>query len=81
MFPIRLQSDQVEFVILSFEARHVFESRGLGVRVANLAEYLAGMVSNAFDLHSSPDLPSEEERLDGRLHYHHWCQWISRYHL
>ena len=28
----------------------------------------------------SPDLPSREERLDGRLHYHRWCQWISRYY-
>jgi glycosyltransferase involved in cell wall biosynthesis len=82
MFPIRLQPDQVEFVLLSFEGPDAYsKAGGLGVRVANLAEYLAG---NGFQTHlifiGSPDLPSREERLDGRLHYHRWCQWISRYH-
>jgi glycosyltransferase involved in cell wall biosynthesis len=82
MFPFRLQPDQVEFVLLSFEGPDEYsKAGGLGVRVTNLAEYLA---RSGFQTHlifiGSPDLPSKEERLDGRLQYHRWCQWISRYH-
>ena len=82
MFPNHLQPDQAEFVLLSFEGPDVYsKAGGLGVRVSNLAEFLAG---SGFQTHlifiGSPDLPSREERLDGRLHYHRWCQWISRYH-
>jgi glycosyltransferase involved in cell wall biosynthesis len=82
MFPNHLQPDQVEFVLLSFEGPDAYsKAGGLGVRVSNLAEFLAG---RGFQTHlifiGSPDLPSREERLDGRLHYHRWCQWISRYH-
>jgi glycosyltransferase involved in cell wall biosynthesis len=82
MFPIRLQPDQVEFVLLSFEGPDAYsKAGGLGVRVTNLAEYLARI---GFQTHlifiGSPDLPSHEERLDERLHFYRWCQWISRYH-
>jgi glycosyltransferase involved in cell wall biosynthesis len=82
MFPSSLQPDQVEFVLLSFEGPDAYsKAGGLGVRVSNLAEFLAG---SGFQTHlifiGSPDLPSREERLDGRLQYHRWCQWISRYH-
>jgi glycosyltransferase involved in cell wall biosynthesis len=82
MFPNHLQPDQVEFVLLSFEGPDAYsKAGGLGVRISNLAEFLAG---RGFQTHlifiGSPDLPSREECLDGRLHYHRWCQWISRYH-
>ena len=56
MFPNNLQPDQVEFVLLSFEGPDAYsKAGGLGVRVSNLAEFLAGKwVSNAFDLHRQP---------------------------
>jgi glycosyltransferase involved in cell wall biosynthesis len=82
MFPKRLQPDQVEFVLLSFEGPDLYsKAGGLGVRIANLAHFLA---RQGFRTHllfvGSPDLPGKEELLDGKLQYHRWCQWISRYH-
>ncbi len=51
------------------------------MRVANLSHFLA---SQGFRTHliyiGSPDLPGHEALLDGRLQFHRWCQWISRYH-
>lgn len=82
MLPIRLLPDQVEFALLSFEGPDPYsKAGGLGVRVANLALFLA---SQGFHTHliyiGSPDLPGREEQLDGRLQLYRWCQWISRYH-
>jgi glycosyltransferase involved in cell wall biosynthesis len=82
MLPIRLQPDQVEFVLLSFEGPDPYsKAGGLGVRITNLALFLA---SHGFHTHliyiGSPDLPGREEQLDGHLQLHRWCQWISRYH-
>jgi glycosyltransferase involved in cell wall biosynthesis len=82
MVPLRLQPDQVEFVLLSFEGPDLYaKAGGLGVRIANLAQFLA---SQGFRTHllfvGDPELPGREELLDGKLHYHRWCQWISRYH-
>ena len=82
MVPMRLQPDQVEFVLLSFEGPDLYsKAGGLGVRIANLAQFLA---LQGFRTHllfvGSPDLPGREELLNGKLQYHRWCQWISRYH-
>jgi hypothetical protein len=82
MFANRLQPDQVEFVLLSFEGPDSYsKAGGLGVRVANLSHVLA---SKGFNTHlifiGSPDHPGIEEKLDGHLRFYRWCQWISRYH-
>jgi glycosyltransferase involved in cell wall biosynthesis len=82
MLPIRLLPDKVEFVLLSFEGPDPYsKAGGLGVRISNLAHFLA---SQAFHTHlifiGSPDLPGFEEQLDGHLKLYRWCQWISRYH-
>jgi glycosyltransferase involved in cell wall biosynthesis len=82
MFPIHLQPDQVEFALISFEGPDLYsKAGGLGVRVANLAEFLA---SQGFHTHllfiGDPDLPGRQVLMDGKLVYHRWCQWISQYH-
>jgi glycosyltransferase involved in cell wall biosynthesis len=82
MFPIRLQPDQVEFLLLSFEGPDPYsKAGGLGVRISNLAQYLAYL---GFQTHlifiGSPDLPGMEEQMNGCLKLYRWCQWISRYH-
>jgi glycosyltransferase involved in cell wall biosynthesis len=82
MLPIRLIPEKVEFVLLSFEGPDPYsKAGGLGVRISNLAHFLA---SQGFQTHlifiGSPDLPGMEQRLDGRLKLYRWCQWISRYH-
>jgi glycosyltransferase involved in cell wall biosynthesis len=82
MFQNRLQPDQVEFVLLTFEGPDSYsKAGGLGVRVTNLAEILA---SQGFNTHliyiGCPDHPGKEDLMDGRLKYYRWCQWISQYH-
>lgn len=82
MLPIRLFSDQVEFLLLSFEGPDAYsKAGGLGVRISNIAQHLASL---GFQTHlifiGSPDLPGYEEQLDGRLKLYRWCQWISRHH-
>lgn len=82
MLPVRLQPDQVEFVLLSFEGPDPYsKAGGLGVRVTNLTQYLA---SQGFRTHlffiGDPELPGREEQWEGRLQYHRWCQWISHFH-
>ena len=70
------------FVILSFEGPDEYsQAGGLGVRVKGLARTLARL---GYDTHlffcGDPDLPGEETHEAGRLHYHRWCQWISKRH-
>ena len=82
MFTARPMPYQVEFVLLSFEGPDPYsQAGGLGVRIANIAQCLA---SQGYQTHlifiGSPDLPGHEVQCDGRLQYHRWCQWISRYH-
>ena len=82
MLPIRLLPDKVEFVLLSFEGPDPYsKAGGLGVRISNLAHFLASL---GFQTHlifiGSPDLPGMEEQLGGCLRLYRWCQWISRYH-
>jgi glycosyltransferase involved in cell wall biosynthesis len=82
MLTFQLLPNQVEFVLLSFEGPDPYsKAGGLGVRITNLAHYLSSL---GFQTHlifvGSPDLPGMEEQLNGRLKYHRWCQWISRFH-
>jgi len=82
MYTARPMPNQVEFVLLSFEGPDPYsQAGGLGVRITNIAQCLAsqGYLTHLIFI-GSPDLPANEVRCDGRLHYHRWCQWISRYH-
>ena len=82
MFPIRLLPDQVEFLLLSFEGPDPYsKAGGLGVRVSNLAHFLASLGYRTHLIFmGDPALPWMEAGLDGRLKLYRWGQWISRYH-
>lgn len=70
------------FLLLSFEGPDVYsQAGGLGVRMAELSRALAeeGHEAHLFFV-GDPELPGEEKKFDGKLTYHRWCQWISRYH-
>jgi hypothetical protein len=82
MYTARPMPYQVEFVLLSFEGTDPYsQAGGLGVRITNIAQCLAsrGYLTHLIFI-GSPDLPGHEVQCDGRLQYHRWCQWISRYH-
>jgi glycosyltransferase involved in cell wall biosynthesis len=82
MYTNRLLPHQAEFVLLSFEGPDPYsQAGGLGVRVTNIAQCLAsqGYLTHLLFI-GSPDMPGNEVLCDNRLHYHRWCQWISRYH-
>ena len=77
-----LTPDRASFFLLSFEGPDRYsQAGGLGVRISHLADTLA---SKGFETHllfiGDPSAPGEEVRMDGRLIYHRWCQWISRYY-
>lgn len=70
------------FAILSFEGPDAYaRAGGLATRVSELTETLAGM---GYETHlffvGDPNQPGHEVRMDGKLHLHRWCQWISAYH-
>jgi glycosyltransferase involved in cell wall biosynthesis len=68
------------FVLLSFEGPDRYSrAGGLGTRVSGLAAALAeeGYETHLFYI-GAPELPGHE--LNGNLHLHRWCQWISLYH-
>ncbi len=73
-------SQQLEFVILSFEGPDQYsKAGGLGVRVTQLANALA---SQGIETHlifiGDPEQPGYERLIDDKLILHRWCQWISR---
>lgn len=77
-----VRPDAVVFCLLSFEGPDRYSlAGGLGVRMSHLAEKLARL---QFDTHllfvGDPAAPGREQRLDGHLTLHRWCQWISAYH-
>lgn len=77
-----VNSQNTEFVLLSFEGPDPYAmAGGLGVRVANLSQALAqgGFPTHLFFV-GDPYLQGEEAILGGRLTFHRWCQWISRYY-
>ena len=70
----------MQFHLLSFEGPDAYSrAGGLATRVVGLAETLASL---DFETHlwfiGDPDLPGHETH--GTLHYHRWCQWVSKYH-
>jgi glycosyltransferase involved in cell wall biosynthesis len=70
------------FVILSFEGPDQYSlAGGLGVRVSNLSEALAGL---GYETHiffvGDPYLEGITSLHHNRLILHRWCQWISKYH-
>jgi glycosyltransferase involved in cell wall biosynthesis len=71
---------RAQFHILSFEGPDAYSfAGGIATRITGLARTLAEM---GLDTHlwfvGDPRLPGHE--VEGRLHLHRWCQWISRYH-
>ncbi|MDB5057349.1 MAG: glycosyltransferase, partial [Chloroflexi bacterium] len=78
----RIEPTNTVFVILSFEGPDIYsQAGGLGVRVTELADALA---EEGYETHlifvGDPSLPSNETLRDGKLFWHRWSQWISRYH-
>jgi glycosyltransferase involved in cell wall biosynthesis len=70
------------FVILSFEGPDIYsQAGGLGVRVTNLTQTLAGagFATHLFFI-GDPHRKGEEIQIGGKLILHRWCQWISAYH-
>ena len=70
----------MQFHLLSFEGPDAYSrAGGLATRVVGLAETLANL---GFETHlwfiGDPGLPGHETH--GLLHYHRWCQWVSKYH-
>jgi alpha-amylase len=70
------------FCFLSFEGPDLYaQAGGLSVRITQLATHLA---RRGYDGHlffvGAPDAPAKEQRADGRLTLHRWCQWISAHH-
>ncbi len=68
--------------LVSFEGPDRYSNAGgLGVRVTELAAELAAL---GFPTHlyfvGDPGAAAEETLGDGRLYYHRWCQWISKYY-
>lgn len=82
MKPNVISGANTVFAIVAFEGPDRYSrAGGLGVRVTELAEGLAG---EGFETHvifvGEPNLPAEETRGDGRLHLHRWSQWVSKYY-
>jgi len=80
--PVAISPETTEFVLLSFEGPDRYSlAGGLGTRVTELAGALAeqGYRTHLFFV-GDPALPDLEELAGGRLTYHRWCQWISRYY-
>lgn len=69
----------MQFHILSFEGSDSYSRvGGLATRIEGLTEALAGAgAPTHLWFVGDPDLPGHESR--GTLHFHRWCQWISRY--
>ncbi len=70
------------FLLLSFEGPDRYAiAGGLGVRITHLARTIA---RRGYETHllfvGDPGLPAKEQREEGRLTLHRWCQWISAYH-
>lgn len=78
----KINADNTEFVILCFEGPDCYSmAGGLGVRITNLAQTLAGMgFKTHFFFVGDAHLPGEEAVCKGQLVLHRWCQWISDYY-
>lgn len=75
-------SQQLEFVILSFEEPHPYSmTGGLKARVTHLANELAprGIKTHLIFI-GDPECPGHEQLMNDNLVFHRWCQWISHYY-
>jgi glycosyltransferase involved in cell wall biosynthesis len=77
-----IRPENTVFALVCFEGPDRYSNAGgLGVRVTELSAELAAL---GFPTHlyfvGDPGSPAEEWREDGRLIYHRWCQWISKYY-
>lgn len=82
MRPTKISHENTVFIIMSFEGPDQYsKAGGLGVRVTELSEALA---EREFETHvifiGDPNLPAEEVRHNGKLKYHRWSQWVSKYY-
>ena len=77
-----ITTENTEFVILSFEGPDRYSlAGGLGVRATNLSLTLAHMgFKTRLIFIGDPELNGEEVSNGGRLTFHRWCQWISKYY-
>lgn len=78
----RISPETTVFVVLSFEGPDPYsQAGGLGTRIHNLCEGLAGL---GYETHlyfiGDPNLPGEERFVGGKYILHRWCQWLSGYH-
>ena len=77
-----ITTDNTVFLVLSFEGPDRYSlAGGLGVRITNLSQTLAHL---GFPTHflfiGDPRRKGEETSNGGRLIFHRWCQWISKYY-
>lgn len=82
MKPSEISPESAVFAVVSFEGPDQYSrAGGLGVRVAQLTEALA---EEGFETHvvfvGDPKLPGQESYLGGKLHFHRWSQWVSKYY-
>ena len=78
----KITTENTEFIVLSFEGPDRYSlAGGLGVRVTNLSQSLAhmGFKTRLISI-GDPHLEGEEISNGGRLIFHRWCQWISKYY-
>lgn len=70
------------FAMLSFEGPDVYsQAGGLGVRATELCRTLSswGFETHLFFI-GDPNKEPEEYHNQGKLCFHRWCQWISKFH-
>src|SRR5438067_1295499 len=77
-----IRPENTVFAIVSFEGPDRYSNAGgLGVRTTELAAELA---ATGFPTHfyfvGDPNSPADEYLHDGRLVYHRWSQWVSKYY-
>jgi glycosyltransferase involved in cell wall biosynthesis len=79
---VPLDPERTVFLLLSFEGPDPYsQAGGLGAREKGLSRSLARMGYPTYLYFcGDPDLPAEEEQMDGRLHLRRWGQWISAQH-
>ncbi len=77
-----IHPSKIEFVTISFEGPDLYSLvGGLGVRVTELSHCLAEMgYRTRLYFIGDPKAPYTEEKADGLLTYHRWCQWLSAIH-
>jgi glycosyltransferase involved in cell wall biosynthesis len=80
--PGGITPENTVFVSLCFEGPDVYSAAGgLGTRVTEFTESLAGQ---GYETHlifvGDPNKPSNEIRVNGKLHLKRWGQWISKYY-